>query len=140
MGESVHKGVRVGDEEPPVNKRVTQEQIDKWADLSGDHNPLHVDPEFAKSTRFGGTIAHGHLPIAFVSEMMTRWLRQGWILGGKVQLTFLVPVKPGDTIIAKGVVREKMVEAGRKVVLCDIFCENQEGTKVIVGEARGAVL
>jgi len=54
----------------PVVRVVTQQRIDAYADASGDHNPIHVDPEFARATPFGGTIAHGMLVLALIGEMM----------------------------------------------------------------------
>ncbi len=55
----------------PVEKRLSQEQIGLYADAARDHNPIHVDEAFARSTPFGGTIAHGMLVLASISEMMT---------------------------------------------------------------------
>ena len=56
----------------PVVKEITQEMINEYADAIGDHNPIHVDPEFAKTTPFSGTIAHGMLVAASISELMAR--------------------------------------------------------------------
>ena len=53
-------------------KNVTQEMINHYADAAEDHNPLHIDPEFAKTTRYGGTIAHGMLSVAFIQELQRR--------------------------------------------------------------------
>ena len=52
----------------PVERRITQEQLVRYADASGDHNPLHLDEEFARGTPYGRTIAHGMLVLALVSE------------------------------------------------------------------------
>src|SRR5947208_15027974 len=60
---------RVGDVLPSVTKTITQAKINRYAEASGDHNPLHLDPAFAATTLFGGTIAHGRLVLAYVSEM-----------------------------------------------------------------------
>ncbi len=59
---------------PPVSRTVTREQVERYADVSGDHNPIHVDEAFAADTRFGRPIAHGMLVLAFVSEMLTKAL------------------------------------------------------------------
>ena len=59
----------------PVTHHVTESQIARYADAAGDHNPLHLDAEFAASTPYGRPIAHGMLVLAFVSEMLTRLLR-----------------------------------------------------------------
>jgi acyl dehydratase len=78
--------------------QVTQELIDEWADLSGDFNPLHVDEEFAAATRFGGTIAHGHLTLALMEGLMLELAGERWLGGGLLSgVKFVAPVRPGAT-------------------------------------------
>lgn len=130
----------IGDEVTPIVREITQEKINGWAKVSGDYNPLHVDPEFAKKNGpFGGTIAHGPMSIAFLSDMMTRWLGPGWASGGHLEVIFLAPIRPGDTVTAKGKVVDRQTQDGNDRVVCQVFCENQRGEKVIVGKASGAV-
>ena len=57
--------VNVGDNLPSVEKVISQERINRWAELSGDFNLLHVDPAYAANTPFKGTIAHGPMSLAF---------------------------------------------------------------------------
>ena len=98
----------VGDSIPSLQKEITQEVINRWAEVSTDFNPLHVDPEFAKKTRFGGTIAHGHIALSFLCEMMHRWLGPGWISGGGLAgIKFIAPIRPGYTISMGGTITEK---------------------------------
>jgi len=132
--------INIGDEIPPVSKTITQEKINRYADASGDYNPIHVDPEFAKNTMFKGTIGHGMMTLAYLSEMMTNWLGEGWICGGSMEVTFFAPTRPGKEYIAKGKVIDKRVEAGNKTVVCEIWCEDKEGNKVVGGRASGRVL
>lgn len=129
----------IGFQIPPVVKEITQEKINNYAEASEDFNPIHVDEEFAAKSMFKGTIAHGLLSLAYISEMMSKWLGKGWLAGGQLEVTFLVPVRPGDTISARGTVMEKVEEAGNRYVICDVFCENQKGNKVITGKAKGLV-
>ena len=72
----------VGAQLAPVVKEITQEKINRYALSGGDGNPLHTDPEFAARTMFGGTIAHGMLILAYLSEMMTAAFGQAWLSGG----------------------------------------------------------
>ena len=131
----------VGDSIPSLQKEITQEVINGWAEVSTDFNPLHVDPEYAKKTRFGGTIAHGHIALSFLCEMMHRWLGSGWVDGGKLEgIKFIAPIRPGYTISVGGTITEKRVEAGKNVVQADIFVENQDGEKCVVGSAQGVVV
>ena len=66
-------------------KNVTQEMINHYADAAEDHNPLHIDPEFAKTTRYGGTIAHGMLSVAFIQELMIHTFGRDWLTSGVIE-------------------------------------------------------
>jgi acyl dehydratase len=80
----------------PVRLAPTQELIDRWADLSGDYNPLHVDTAFAEATQFGGTIAHGHLTLALMENLMLSVGGDAWLTGGVLRnVKFRAPVRPG---------------------------------------------
>ena len=134
--------ISIGDSIPSLQKKITQEVIDRWAEVSTDFNPLHVDPEFAKKTRFGGTIAHGHIALSFLCEMMHRWLGSGWISGGGslAGIKFIAPIRPGQTITMGGTITENRVDEGKNIVQADIFVENQAGEKCVVGSAQGVVV
>ena len=73
-----------------------QARIDAWARVSDDANPLHVDPAYARSSRFGWTIAHGHLLIAFLLEQMLAAVGPDWLRGGELRdARFRAPVLAG---------------------------------------------
>src|SRR6266542_3225267 len=91
----------VGDDLLAVTKIITQEKINRYADASGDHNPLHIDPEFAMRTQFGGTVAHGMLVLAYISEMMTGAFGKWWDAAG-LKVRFRGPARPGDTVTTSG--------------------------------------
>lgn len=93
-----YASISVGQTLPEIEQVVDQHMIDAYADASGDINPLHIDPEFAKTTFFGRTIAHGLLTLAFVSRVLSTWNWQGWAYGGELNIAFLGPVYPGDTV------------------------------------------
>lgn len=134
MNQALFENINIGDELTPVVKAIDQDQINRYAEASGDYNPLHIDPEFARQTRFGGTIAHGMMTLAFISQMMTDQLGYSWIENGELDVSFLAPVRPGDLITARGRVIEKNVED--QSITWQVWCENQEGQKVVVGKAR----
>ena len=128
--------IRIDDELPPLNKEITQEIINRYAAASEDPNPLHTDPEFAKTTPFKGTIAHGNMYLAYVSEMMMQWFPHQWITGGLMEVSFLGPARPGDTLRLSGRVSEKVVQNGGREIVFNIACETQAGKKVVVGTAK----
>jgi len=119
---------------PPKN--VTQEMINHYADAAEDHNPLHVDPEFARTTRFGGTIAHGMLSVAFIQELMVRTFGKDWLESGSIEVNFMSPVRPGETVFTEAkVMRTAPVkDAEEKLqVRMQVLCLNGKQEKVIRG-------
>lgn len=133
MAENLYDRVNLKDELKPVSKQVSRDTINKYAEASGDFNPLHVDPEFAEQTIFRGVIAHGLMSIAYISEMMTNEFQDAWLEGGELDVNFLKPVRPGDVITTKGRVIEKNED--QHSFTCEVACENQESETVIVGKA-----
>lgn len=111
---------------------VTQEHIVAFAEVSGDHNPVHLDAEFAARTPFKGVIAHGMLSVGFISAVLgTALPGRGAIYMGQT-LKFLAPVRPGDEVRTRVEVAEVVAE--KKRVVCRTTCYVGD-TVVIDGEA-----
>ncbi len=116
-----------------MTKTIEQADINAFADLTGDHNPVHVDEEFAKTTRFGRRIAHGMLTASLISAVLANKLPgEGSIYRGQT-LQFVAPVFPGDTITARVTVKE--IREGTPVVKLETICMNQHDELVLRGEA-----
>ena len=115
----------------PIEHRVTQAQLVKYAEASGDHNPLHLDPVFAATTPFGRPVAHGMLVLAFASELLTRSFGRAWLCGGKLRAKFRSPVYPGDVVTVTGTLKSTDSLSATYHVLV----RNQDGTDVVTGEA-----
>ena len=81
---------------PGITRVVKQENINLYARASRDFNPIHIDEDFARKTPLGGTVAHGMLILAYVSQMMTAAFGQKWLNGGKLNVRFRAPARPGD--------------------------------------------
>ncbi len=81
-----------------VSRRITQSQLFEYSKVSGDKNPIHLDPEFAAGTQFGGIIAHGMLTLAFISEMMSAAMGEAWLSSGSMQARFKGATYPGDDL------------------------------------------
>jgi acyl dehydratase len=113
--------------------QITQEQLNRYAHASGDHNPLHLDADFAANTPYGKPIAHGMLVLAVLSEMLTRKFGATTLRGARLRVRFRAPVFPGDTVNAKGTLRPTASPSGEAVY--DVECRNQDGKTVITGEA-----
>lgn len=121
-----------GDELPAISKVLTQEKINRYAEVSGDYNPLHIDPDFAATTQFGGTIAHGMLVLAYLSEMMTAAFGDRWLSSGRLKVRFRGAARPGDTVTAAG----RVIGIGDGRTSCELECRNQAGEVLISGEAE----
>ena len=124
-----------GDVLPSVERTITQDRIAKYAAASGDFNPIHVDEAFAADSRFRGTIAHGMLVAASVSEVMSAVFGLDWLDDGRLKLRFRAPVFPGDTITAYGVVKAVGEGEGTGEVVCSVGVRRQTGEAAITGEA-----
>lgn len=123
---------KVGDS-AEITKTIEQSDIDAFANVTGDHNPVHVDEEFAKTTRFGKRIAHGMLTASLISAVLANKLPgEGSVYLGQT-LQFVAPVFPGDEITAR--VTVKAIREDKPIVKLETICVNQRGEIVIRGEA-----
>jgi 3-hydroxybutyryl-CoA dehydratase len=117
-----------------VVKHITQEKINLYAEASGDFNPIHVDESFAAKTPLGGTIAHGMLNLAYVSEMMTAAFGRSWLSEGKLRARFKEPARPGDTLTINGKIDCVEQKDGVSYANCSFECRNQNGETIVTGE------
>ena len=116
-----------------ISETITDSHITRFADLSGDRNPLHLDDAWAAKTRFGGRIAHGALSAALISRVLGVELPGTGSVYLSQACKFLGPVRPGDTIEARAEVMH--LDAARKRVKLRTTCTNQRGETVVDGEA-----
>lgn len=121
---------------PTLRREVTQQVINAYAQVSGDHNPLHLDPAFAGQTPFGGTIAHGMLLFGYLSDVMGTAYGAAWASGGRLRARFRVPARPGDLLLIGGEVRSREPGPdGRIVVRCALECKRSDGQVLATGDA-----
>ncbi|MFC2122461.1 MaoC family dehydratase [Bacteroidota bacterium] len=120
---------------PELIKVVSQEKINLYAEASRDFNPIHIDEEFAKKTPLGGTIAHGMMILAYISQMMADTFGHNWFSGGNLDIRFKSPARPGDTITVSGEIQRVEKIETQSLVRCAVGCYNQRGEPVIIGEA-----
>jgi 3-hydroxybutyryl-CoA dehydratase len=119
-----------------VARTITQEQLIAYAQVSGDHNPLHLDPEFAATTQYGGVIAHGMLTLAFVSEMMTEAFGMAWLQNGSLRVRFKGAAYLGDQVETRGrVTKEVTLSQGRQIGCAVGLSNSKSGQELISGTA-----
>ncbi|GAB4283948.1 MAG: MaoC family dehydratase [Roseovarius sp.] len=115
-----------------LRKVVTDADIEMFAQISTDHNPVHLDDDYARDTIFQGRIAHGMLTAGLISAVIGEQLPgHGTVYMGQT-LKFLAPVRPGDTVEAE--VEVIGIDHARRRVTLDCRCM-VDGKKVLVGEA-----
>jgi 3-hydroxybutyryl-CoA dehydratase len=115
------------------SKTVTEEDVERFAAVTGDVNPVHLDEAFAQTTRFGKRIAHGMLTAGLISTVLgTRLPGLGAIYVSQ-SLRFLRPVFIGDTVTAIATIESYDRDRGRMKVAT--VCVNQGGQEVVTGEA-----
>lgn len=115
-----------------LEKTIEDWDIRAFADISTDHNPVHLDEDYAQATIFGGRIAHGLLTASLISAVIGEQLPgHGTIYLGQ-SLKFLAPVRPGDTVLAEVSVRA--IDYARRRVTLDCACRVGNRT-VLEGEA-----
>ena len=112
---------------------VTDELVRAFAEVSGDYNPIHLDEEFAKTTRFGRRIAHGMLSGAFISAVLGYEMTEKKIVYLSQTLKFTAPVFIGDTVTTTATVTA--IREDKNIVTMDTICTNQNGETVVKGES-----
>jgi 3-hydroxybutyryl-CoA dehydratase len=130
MGKT-YSQLNVGDK-GSFEKTISESDVYMFAGVTGDFNSAHINEEKAKTTKFGGRIAHGMLVGSLISTAIGMYLPGPGTIYMSQSLSFKAPVKIGDTIKAEVEVLEKL-EKGR--VRLKTVCYNQRNEVVIDGEA-----
>jgi acyl dehydratase len=120
--------VRPGDELPELSQQITREQINAYAQASGDWNPIHRDEDVAKSVGLPGVIAHGMLDFGLMSRAVTDWMGDPGRLRS-LSARFSSMVRPGDVVTCRGRVQSLDEEAGTAELA--LWMENQRGERVL---------
>ena len=116
-----------------LTKTISDSDVRAFADLSGDHNPLHLDENFAQQTRFGRRIAHGMLSASLISAVIANELPGEGSIYLAQTLKFVAPVFLGDTVEARVTVIG--IREDKPIVTLETVCTNQRNEVVIKGEA-----
>jgi len=130
-GKSIHE-LKVGDS-AQISKTITEKDIQDFARVTGDFNPVHLDEPYAEKTIFKGRIAHGVLSIGIISSVLGNILPGHGTIYLSQEVKFLAPVRIGDTLTAKVEVIELIPEKNRAKF--KTTCINQNGQTVVDGIA-----
>ena len=124
--------LKVGDT-AKFSKTISESDVYLFAGVTGDLNPAHVNEDYAKDTFFKTRIAHGMLSASFISTVIGTMLPGPGTIYMRQEVSFLKPVKIGDTVTA--IVEIAEIIAEKKRVRLKTYCINQEDKKVVDGEA-----
>ena len=108
-------------------------QIVRYAAAAGDFNRLHLDEPYAHQVGFPGLFSPGMLPMAFIGQILTSWLRRGHVR--KLSARFVKIVWPGDELTCRGRIAELRKEGGGAYADVELWAENQKGELVLRGQA-----
>lgn len=118
-------------EVPTVVRLLDQARVEAYAGAAHDHNPLHLDPEFAKQGGFDGAIAHGMLVLALVSEAMVAAFGVRWAEAGALKVRWRAPA----TIPAMVTVHAELRSDRDGVASYDVTCTDDRGDVLLSGTA-----
>ena len=123
---------------PPVqHPPISRTTLAVYAGASGDHNPIHIDIDFARSAGFGDVIAHGMLPAAYLGRLVTGWAGEDRLRSFAVRFVGVTAVH--DVLTCRGVVTKRLREGGQECLSVDLTCTNQHGDVKVRGVAVVAV-
>jgi acyl dehydratase len=126
--------VKVGDLIPALAlPPVSRLDLALYCGASADHNPIHVDIDFVRTTGLPDVIAHGMLSMAWLGRLLTNWVPQTAIREYKVRFAAMTQI--GEVIGCTGEVTDKFEHAGEQRVRLSLTTANAEGQVKLSGEA-----
>ena len=111
---------------------LTRTQIVQYAGASGDFNPIHTVPEYAKEAGLDGTIAHGMLVMGMLGQMVSGWVGITPVV--KYGVSFRAMTNLGDVLIATGEVAKKYEKDGQKLIDCNVSIADEQGEVKVDGK------
>lgn len=133
-----YETISIGDEIPSLTTPpISRTTLALYAGASGDHNPMHIDIDFARKFGMDDVFAHGMLSMAYLGRVLTNWVPQTDIREYGVRFASITKVH--DKIVCSGKVVEKFEKNGEKLVRLEIAALNQDGDVKLSGQAVVAI-
>src|SRR5947209_1750884 len=127
----------IGQALPPLVKPpIELSQLRRYAEPSGDYNPIHLDEEVARRVGLDGIIAHGMLSMAFLGQFISQQIEdspEARVEHLKVRFTSMVRL--GDVLTCHGIIKDRVSRDSYESTTVECWAQNQKGEKVTVGEA-----
>lgn len=129
-----YDAIAVGDTIPPlITDPISRTTLALYCGASGDHNPLHVDVEFANKAGLPDVIAHGMLSMAYLGRALTNWVPIERVRSFSVRFSAVTRVH--DVVTCSGRIAEKFIDSGENRVRLELETRTQSGTVTLKGEA-----
>lgn len=133
-----YESIQVGDTLPPLTlPAIDRTTLALFAGASNDHNPIHIDIDFARRARMPDVFAHGMLSMAYLGRLLTNWVDQRQLRQFSARFTGITHL--GNVVTCTGKVVEKLTVDGEKRIKVEIQSANQYGEVKIIGDAVVAV-
>ena len=127
--------IQVGDQLPEIRTQpISRSTLALFAGASGDHNPIHIDIDFAQKAGLDDVFAHGMLSMAYLGRLLTGWVPQTSIRNISVRFTNITQLN--SVITCTGVVEEKLVEEGNNVIILFVNALDEKGEIKVSGSAE----
>ncbi len=125
-----YDSLKVGDEIPAmISPPVSRHTLALYCGASGDHNPIHVDIDFAKSSGLDDVIAHGMLSAGYLGRMLTNWVPQSALRSWKNRFTAMTQI--GESVTCTGKIVEKFEKDGENFVRLEIQTNTPEAQTIV---------
>ena len=130
----IYEQIEVGDELPRlISKAISRTTLALFAGASGDHNPMHIDIDFAKKAGIDDVFAHGMLSVAYLGRLLTGWVEQPAIKSLDVRFTSITQLYA--EITCSGVVERKFEQDDEKLIEVSLAAIDQKNDTKIIGQA-----
>jgi acyl dehydratase len=134
MSYAALESVRVGDELVPLRlPAVNRTMLALFAGASGDHNPIHIDVDFARRSKMPDVFAQGMLSMAWLGRMLTGWAPQSRLR--KLEVRFVGITHLGNVVVCRGKVAELVMLEGERCARVEVSTTNQYGQAKVAGDA-----
>ena len=129
---------QIGSELPPLQlSPITRTTLALFAGASGDHNPIHIDLDFAQAAGQGDVFAHGMLTMAYVGRLLTGWVPQRQLRSFNLRFMGITHLR--DALVCTGKIVDKFEQHGEHLLRVEVASQDGAGNTKTVGEALIAI-
>tara|TARA_Y100001958_G_C21232643_1_gene558556 strand:+ start:2206 stop:2601 length:396 start_codon:yes stop_codon:yes gene_type:complete len=118
-----------------IEKFISEQKVQEYAEVSGDFNPIHLDDNYAKKTEFKNKIVHGMLLISNINELMFRNFKDSWNKCGTLKIKFRNPLVVNSKLITIGKIKKIDKNSDGTLYTCEVMCNDEDDNILINGIA-----